>query len=76
MRVVTSLEFGGARILQEFWMTVLKVLSRNKKKATDEQGRQSRATNNKRSHLLMKKRSLQSVRLKFYICPSYQLFVF
>lgn len=55
MRVVTSLEFGGARILQEFWMTLLKVLSRNKKKEPNEQGRQSRTANNKRDHLLMKK---------------------
>jgi hypothetical protein len=29
MRVVTSLELGGPRILLEFWMAVLKVVSRN-----------------------------------------------
>ena len=54
MRVVTSLELGGPRILQEFWMAVLKVLSRNNNnKETTNHNKSSSRINNR----LMKKSS-------------------
>ncbi|XP_046646939.1 uncharacterized protein DDB_G0271670-like isoform X2 [Daphnia pulicaria] len=55
MRVVTSLELGGPRILQEFWMAVLKVLSRNKESNNKNNQEQQQLCKSRTNNRLMKK---------------------
>jgi len=76
MRVVTSLELGGPKILQEFWMAVLKVWSRNKEHTNNQEQQHRKSRTN---HRLMKKRvgSIQrSIPVSSLVFPDPFYFIF